>query len=135
MKKFMKEKVFNEKYELQERILRLIVLVGFVLSLASIAVSIYVENFFETFLPLLSMFIGMLVGVILTFKYNKLNIAAVIIAIIINVIAFPVMFFLCGAIESGASVWLVLGIICLFMLFRGKKLVLFLILNQPSRLH
>ncbi len=129
MRNFMKEKVFNEKYPLQERIFRLIILVGFALSLVGIAVSIYVENLYETMIPLLSMFIAMLVGIILTFKYNKLDLAAIIVAIIINVIAFPMMFFFCGAIESGASVWLVLGIIYLFMLFRGKRLAFFLILT------
>ncbi len=125
----MKEKVFNENYRLQERIFRLIILVGFVLSLASIGVSLYVENLFETLLPLLSMFIAMLMGMILTFKYNKLDIAAIIVAIIINVIAFPMMFFFCGAIESGASVWMVLGIIYLFMLFSGRRLAFFLTLT------
>ena len=129
MKKFMKEKVFNENYRLQERIFRLIILVGFALSLVSIAVSIYVENLFETLLPLLSMFLAMLMGMILTFKYNKLDIAAIIVAIIINVIAFPMMFFFCGAIESGASVWMVLGIIYLFMLFSGRRLAFFLSLT------
>ena len=126
MKNFMKDKVFNEKYSLQERIFRLIILVGFVLSLTSIAVSIYVENIYETLIPLVTMFAAMLAGIILTFKYNKLYVAAVIAALAINVIAFPMMFFLCGGIESGASVWMVLGIIYLFMMFRGKRLIVFL---------
>ena len=129
MKNFMKEKVFNEKYPLQERIFRLIILVGFALSLLAIAVSIYVESLYETLIPLLGMFAATLVGIILTFKYNKLNVATIISAVVINVIAFPMMFFLCGAIESGASVWMVLGIIYLFMMFRGKLLVFFLILT------
>ncbi|MBQ8280187.1 MAG: DegV family EDD domain-containing protein [Roseburia sp.] len=126
MRKFLEEHVFNEKYSLRERIFRLIILVGFVLSLVAIVVSAYTENLYETMAPLLCMFFSMLVGMLLTFRYQKLDIAAYIVAVAINGIAFPTMFFLCGAIESGASVWFVLGIFYLFMMFRGKRLALFL---------
>lgn len=129
MKKFVMKHVFNEVYSLRERIFRLIILVGFVLSLVGIVVSIGIDNIYETMLPLFSMFVAMLVGVVLTFRYNKLDLAAVLVAVVINGIAFPAMFFLCGAIESGASVWFVLGIFYLFMMFRGKKLVIFLALS------
>lgn len=129
MKKFIKEHIFNEKYLLRERIFRLIIMVGFLLSIVAIAVSFGIENFFETLWPLLCMFISMLIGVVMTFKYNKLDAAAILVAIAINFIAFPTMFFFCGAIEGGASVWFVLGIFYLFMMFRGKKLAFFLVLS------
>ena len=129
MRNFITEHVFNEKYSLRERIFRLIIMVGFVLSIVAIVVSFGIENFYETLIPLLLMFGSMLLGVLLTFKYNKLDAASILVAIVINVFAFPTMFFLCGAIESGASVWFVLGIFYLFMMFRGKKLAFFLALS------
>ncbi len=129
MKKFIAENIFNEKFSLRERIFRLIIIVGFVLSIMAILVSMGIANLFETLPPLMVMFISMLLGVLLTFKYNKLDLAAVLVAIAINGIAFPVMFFWCGAIEGGASVWFVLGIIYLFMMFRGKKLTIFVVLS------
>lgn len=129
MKKFITEHVFNEKFSLRERIFRLIIMVGFALSVVAIVVSFGIENLYETLPPLLMMFVSMLIGVLLTFKFNKLDVAAILIAIVINGVAFPAMFFFCGAIESGASVWFVLGIFYLFMMFRGKKLAVFLVLS------
>ena len=129
MRKFITEHIFNEKYSLRERIFRLIIMVGFVLSIIAIAVSFGIENLVETLPPLLVMFVSMMIGVLLTFKFNKLDAAAVLVAIAINGVAFPTMFFFCGAIESGASVWFVLGIFYLFMMFKGKKLALFLIIS------
>lgn len=127
MKNFMRKHIFNDKYLLRERIFRLIIMVGFALSIVAIVVSIGIANLYETMIPLLLMFVSMLVGMVLTFQYNKLDIAAILVAIAINGIAFPTMFLLCGAIEGGASVWFVLGIFYLFMMFRGKKLVFFLV--------
>lgn len=129
MRKFIEEQIFNEKFSLRERIFRLIIIVGFLLSIVAILVSMGISNLYETLPPLMIMFGSMLLGVLLTFTYNKLDIAAVIVAIAINGVAFPVMFFWCGAVESGASVWFVLGILYLFMMFQGKKLAVFLVLS------
>lgn len=121
--------VFNENYTVRERIFRLIMLVGFVLSVVAMVVSASTENLYETMVPLMCMFVSMSVGMLLTFKYNKLNVAAVLVAVVLNVLAFPLTFFLCGAVDSGASVWFVLGIIYLFMMFRGKALAFFLVIT------
>jgi len=129
LKKFLKKHIFDEKYSSRERIFRLIILAGFVLSVLAIVVSAKIGNLFETLFPLLVMFVSMSIGMLLTFKYNKLDAASVLVAIALNVCAFPTMFFLCGAIESGASVWFVLGIIYLFMMYRGTRLIIFLFLT------
>jgi len=129
LRNFLKEHIFEKEYSSRERIFRLIIMVGFVLSVMAIAVSVAIGNLLETLLPLLIMFVSMLIGVILTFKYDKLDAASVLVAIALNGIAFPDMFFFCGAIESGASVWFVLGMIYLFIMFRGKRLVIFSVLT------
>jgi len=129
LKQFLVKHVFNEEYSSRERIFRLIIMAGFALSVLAIVVSAKIGNLLETLFPLLVMFVSMSIGILLTFKYNKLDAASVLVAIALNVCAFPTMFFLCGAIESGASVWFVLGIIYLFMMYRGPRLVAFLILT------
>ena len=129
MREFLEKNLFNREDSSRERIFRLIIMVGFSLSVLAIIVSAAIGNLFETLLPLVIMFISMSIGVILTFKYNKLDAASILVAIALNGIAFPDMFFYCGAIESGASVWFVLGIIYLFVMFRGKRLVIFSLLT------
>ena len=129
MKRFLMNQIFNEKFSLRERVFRLIIVVGFALSIMAIIVSMGIENLYETILPLFIMFFSISIGVLLTFKFDKLDIAAILVAFAINGVSFPTMFFLCGGIESGASVWFVLGIIYLFMMFRGKKLAVILSLS------
>ena len=126
MKNFLEKNFFDNQYSSRERIFRLIIIIGFAVSVLAMVVSFAIGNLIETLLPLLIMFVSMLIGVILTFKYKKLDVASILVAIALNCIAFPDMFFFCGAIESGASVWFVLGIIYLFVMFRGKRLVIFL---------
>ncbi len=129
MREFLEKSLFNREDSSRERIFRLIIMLGFAISVLAIVVSAGIGNLFETLLPLLIMFVSMLMGVILTFKYNKLDAASILVAIALNGIAFPDMFFYCGAIESGASVWFVLGIIYLFVMFRGPRLVIFLLMT------
>ena len=127
MSEFLKKHILDKKYSSRERIFRLIILAGFILSVLAIVVSAKIGNLFETLFPLLVMFVSMSIGVLLTFRYNKLDAASVLVAIALNACAFPTMFFMCGAIESGASVWFVLGIIYLFMMYRGPRLIIFLV--------
>lgn len=129
MRKFLKKHIFDEKYSSRERIFRMIILAGFTLSILAIVVSAKIGNLFETLFPLLVMFVSMSIGMLLTFRYDKLDVASVLVAIALNGCAFPTMFFLCGAIESGASVWFVLGIIYLFMMYRGPQLIILLLLS------
>ena len=84
MRKFITEHVLNEKFSLRERIFRLIIMVGFAVSIVAIAVSFGIDNFYETLLPLLVMFVSMVVGILLTFRYNKLDVAAILVAISVS---------------------------------------------------
>ena len=72
MRKFITEHVLNEKFSLRERIFRLIIMVGFAVSIVAIAVSFGIDNFYETLLPLLVMFVSMVVGILLTLNLLQL---------------------------------------------------------------
>ena len=116
------EKIAGREFPLRDRLFRLIILVGFALSLIGFLECVFVMNINLMMVPFASLLGGMIIGMILTFKYNKLDVAAVIVGLVIIVVVFPVEFVLCGGINGGASVWFALEIFYLFMMFKGKRL-------------
>ena len=129
MKSKIVEKLAGREFSLRERLFRLIILVGFGLSFLGLIECAFVMSANMMVIPFVSLFVGMTIGVILTFKYRKLDLAAIIVGIDIIVIVFPVEFIVCGGINGGASVWFALALFYLFMMFEGKRLIFFLVLT------
>ena len=63
-----------------------------------------------------------------TFRYNRYDIAAIILGFVIIAVIFPVMFILSAGLNSGADVWLALGIGYIFIMFTGKRQLFFIFL-------
>ena len=118
--------VHGKDCELRERMLRSIILVGAVATVVAITeifLVMEVNAWLLTMLFLLLLVMGF--SFLVTFKYRKYDLAAVLLGVIIATMVMPFMFIMSGAIESGASVWLVLGILYIFVMFSGKKLIFF----------
>ncbi len=127
MSKNFIDKYLGKEFSLRERLFRLIMIVGLVLSSVGIVECILVSNINEVVYPLAVLFVAMAIGMVLTYKYRKLDAAAIIIGIAMIGITFPLTFFLCGGIGGGASAWFALGLFYLFMMFSGKVLAAFLL--------
>lgn len=122
--------VSRKDLELKERMLRSIILVGGAATIAATIECVVVMNSSM----LLYMFLGFLLvvmGVVffVTFKYQKYELASILLGLVIVAIVFPLMFCQSGAIEGGASVWLALGILYIFIMFSGRRLYFFLALS------
>lgn len=130
MWKKIKNAVLSRDYELEERMLRTIILVAGIATIIAIGECFFVMDI-ANILILIFIFLLLVMTVIfvVTFKYKKYNIAAMMLGFVIIVIVFPPMFLLSGAVHSGASVWLALGILYVFIMFKGVKLVVFLSLT------
>ncbi len=120
-------KIFYEgEMELKERLFRLILVVGMIVSVTAILAGLMLENALVNALPLCAMVMIIGVASVATFKYHKIDFAAMLFAVLIICVIFPIMFFASGGIQGGATVWFVLGMIYIFLMFRGIKLALFL---------
>ena len=120
------QKVTGKDCELQERMLRTIILVGGIAVLIAITEIILVMDIKANMvLMLVLLLLSMAAAFVVTFKYRKYNAASTLLGIVIIVLVMPFMFILSAAIDSGASVWLSLGILYIFIMFSGKKLLLF----------
>ena len=123
------EMIYGREYELRERIFRVITLVGCTLAFFGIVECIVLMDFNIILLPLSVLFVVMLTALIATFKYRRLEFASVLVAFLIILVIFPGMFFLSGGLDGGATIWFVLGIVYVFLMFSGRRLVFFLMLS------
>lgn len=119
----------GKELELQERMFRTIIFLGGAATTFGVLESLFLEEMIGIQIPVfILLLLAMSVAMVATFKYKKYDLSAMIMAVIIVEILFPIKFFLSGGLEGGPAIWFVLGIIFLFAVFKGKKLILFLVM-------
>ena len=123
------EMIYGREYELRERIFRMIILVGGALALLGIVECIILMDVKIIVLPLALLLLVLGIELLITFKYRKIDIAAIIVGFLIILLVFPTMFFLSGGLEGGATIWFALGLFYVFLMFSGKRLAFFLVLS------
>ncbi len=126
----MLEKIKNIFYkgsmDIRERLFRLILLTGFAVSVIAIVAGVALEDPLVNAIPVFALLVVIMIAMAATFRYHKVEFAIVLFALFAICGIFPFVFFSSGGIESGATVWFVLGLLYIFIMFRGKKLILFL---------
>ncbi len=120
--------ILGKDLEAKEQIFRIILLVGTLVSSVVIIEGLLTDSTGGVTLPLFGLMLVMVSALLLTFKYQKIKVAAVIMGTYLICVMFPLVFFMSGGIESGSMVWLVMGILYVFLMFSGKLLVFYSIL-------
>jgi len=118
--------VHGRNRDIREQLFRVILVVGAVVTVVAIFAGLMLETAIENTVPLLVLLAVIAVAGVATFRYHKTEFAATFFALIIIGLIFPLVFFIGGGVMSGATVWFVLGILYLFLMFRGAKLLVFL---------
>ena len=121
--------IYRRDYELRERIFRVIILVGSVLAVMGILECISIMDVKVVVIPLFVLLSVLGIALLATFKFRKLDFAAIVVGFLIILFVFPSMFFLSGGLEGGATIWFSLGLLYVFLMFSGKKMIFFLILS------
>ena len=121
--------IYRRDYELRERIFRMIILVGSLLATLGIIECIILMDINIIVVPLAILLAVMIGELLITFKYRRIDIAAIIVGFLVILLVFPAMFFLSGGLEGGATIWFALGLFYVFLMFSGKKLAFFLLLS------
>lgn len=121
--------VLDRNLEVKERIFRMIILLGFFASLTGIIESVLLVDMHGIVLPLSIMLVVMGTALVATFRYRLLHFSSVVLGLLIVVVVFPEMFFKSGGLGGGASIWFVLALFYVFMMFSGKELIFFVVLS------
>lgn len=76
------------------------------------------------------------VGIVLVYyfgrKHQKIELSSTILTLYVNCIFMPFNFFIGGGMQTGASIWFVLGLFSIFLLLRGKRMWLILAVSILS---
>lgn len=119
-------KMFGNEITLRERLFRIMLWMASVTMILAIISNIVLKESIYILITLLAGFLVLVISLWICYRFKRMNLSATILAIAIDWIMFPIIFFASGGIESGATVWFVLGIIFVFLLFDGKKMVFIL---------
>ncbi|MBQ3559616.1 MAG: DegV family EDD domain-containing protein [Agathobacter sp.] len=119
----------DDKVDIKERLFRIILVVGTIAIGLAILQGLTLVNA-DGLMPVYwIMFASFVAALVLTFKYNYINISSTILGFAIILIALPFIFLKGGGVNSGSGIWLCLGIVYVFIMFSGKKMWLFLVLT------
>lgn len=129
MKKKLHELALGGEVELRERLFRVIILAGAAMALLGVVENALVTDLEKVLVPALIQLVIVALALFLTYKYRKMDFASVLVGFVVCVKVFPDMFFLSGGIEGGATVWFVLSMFYVFIMFSGKRLWFFLALS------
>ena len=121
--------MFGDEMELKERLFRIILIVGTVAVGLAILQGFTLVNASSLMLIYTVMFTAFISAFVLTFKFHNIELSSTILGIALIFVALPFIFLKGGGVNSGAGLWMCLGIFYVFIMFSGKKLWFFLILT------
>ncbi len=127
MLKKLYQMFFGDEMEIRERLFRIILVVGTAAVTLAIFQGLTLVNASNLMWTYIIMFVAFVIAFVATFKYRKIDFSSVLIGIVIIFIALPIIFFKGGGINSGSAIWMTLGLFYIFMMFRGKIRIFFLI--------
>lgn len=129
MKEKIQEQFLGRHIDLRERIFRIFLIIGTIVSTIAALEEIIVNH--ETLFPIYFSVLAIcfIVALVATFKYHLVFFSSVIIGLVLNVFYFPIVFFFNGTVEGGATIWFIIGLVYIFLMFSGKSLVFFLMLT------
>ena len=119
----MKQKlrnIFNPDRPIEDRIFTIVLLLGFLVCLASTVVTAFEDigiyaTLFTAFTSVLFIIIAFI-----NFRLKKKNAARILLCFLINCILMPVLFFACGGIDSGMPLYFLAGIFIIIPLLKSK---------------
>ncbi len=119
----------NPSLEVRESLFRFMLAFGFLASAFAFVETIFLNPQARTLIPLGLLFFILVLCIFLSTKRHHAELAATIIGIYMTLVLLPFIFFDNGGVEGGATIWFILGILYAFILFTGKKLIVFLCIN------
>lgn len=111
------------------RVFRLFLLIAGITDFVAILETISVVGIIFQALPLVVLFFTIVIAFVLTAKFQMHRPAEYVVGFMMMVIVFPCMFFFSGGVHSGAQVWLIASMIYIFLMFKGRYLTVFLVLD------
>lgn len=116
----MIKEICNPNFSLTERLFRLIMLIGLAALLIGIIVGILAGEKIENTGALLVAFLVFYLITLLSIRFHKTQIGAVITAVLMIYVVLPYNFLTAGGIYGGAPIWFMLGVVYVCLVVEKK---------------
>ena len=115
--------LLGEELSLEEKISRIVLLLAFIGSVIGMGrVGLGVTP--VVLIALVPMCIVAGIALRMSVKQRQTKRASWILILVYNIVLFPMVFIMSGGMDSGTPVWFVLGLVYIFLLFKGKELAI-----------
>ncbi len=119
LKKFY-YKFMNHDLPLKKRLFNLIFSAAFAVSVGGVIGSIATGTDIVGILVIALIALLIFVCLVIANRFNRFTECAAVIAVFVNLLLLPIVFFWSGGIESGMNIWFVAGIVYLFLMLEGR---------------
>ncbi len=130
MRRFWRD-LFPDKLSLEERTSRCVLLLAFlgsIIGMGRVALGVTPVVLFA----LVSMCVVAGIALYVAVEQQQTKQASWALVLIYNIVLFPLVFVMSGGVESGTPVWLVLGLVYIFVLFKGRDVVIAIAISLLS---
>ena len=120
----------GDELDIRERLFRVFLLVGSIsIAIAILQAFILQNSGPQLFLSYGTILLSCIVSFVLTFRFHNTKIATILIGLVIIIFGCPSIFFYGGGAQSGATIWMTMGLVYIFLMFSGKIQIFFFILT------
>ena len=114
---------FGEQYDIQHRLLNIILVVGILgIVFACLVSTLMHQNAYSIILSYVCLVLFCLIFWIAN-RLKRFQLAIIIFAILFDNIILPILFITSGGIESGMPLWYIMGLIFPFLLIKGRSCI------------
>ena len=124
--------IFSSKYTLQERLFILSALGGSSVMLAMFVLTIMSGQRLIIASSLAMGSVMLVASSIYAFRTKRFTLGGSIIVLISNCLVFPFGYIMGGGVHSGSPIWFIPCVIFVFLIFRGRLLIIYLVISIVS---
>ena len=116
--------LFSTEKQIHERLLNTLLVTGMISCVLATIISLIFQFEIKSIYLILATFVACVVSLWIANGWNKPVFACCLICLFINLIVFPLMYFVSGGLYSGCPVWMLMGLLITFALIPGTSLTI-----------
>ena len=124
MKNWILNSILNRERKLQDRMLRLLLVLGMIICMISLVETTLTSVGKQSIGQILVLFVFTLIAFFSILRQKKVSAFVSVIVYIAVYLVFPALFLTGGGIRSGTPIWLLLGFVFLAFINTGKRFLI-----------
>lgn len=125
------EKLFRDELDIHHRLLNLILSVALIGGTFSLSATLALHDYLTAMVVLILLLVVSL-ALYLSAFHNQIQIAAILITVMANLVIFPWMYFCSGGLYSSMPIWFVMGLIFTWLILKGTMCYCMYALNLAA---